>query len=222
MEAYILALEIAHGEHILLLCHPFVPMPMVPRPVPACPTVIGSSLVLSGSLRIDVPREHMRGIGAEAAIFIVFGLDVGRSLIPDRLTVRQQHWPGVAETAHATHRAEVVVEGAVLLHQDDDVFHVADGTGAAVRRNCQGLANACGQHGRSSRGCSHAKEITSAIFQCHGTLTRVCNAVFSDGDSERNAEGFRRPLSHSITFRQLDKGMWLQELLSKFPQPQLT
>ena len=122
----------------------------------------------------------MRRIGAKAAILIVFGLDLGRSLIPDRLTVGQQYWPGIAETADAAHGAEVVVEGAVLLHQDDDVLHVADGTGAAVRRDRQGLANAGGQHGRSSRGGCHAKEIAPAIFQCHGTLTRVFDAAFAD------------------------------------------
>ena len=38
----------------------------------------------------------------------------------------------VAEPAHAAQGAEVVVEGAVLLHQDDDVLDVVDGAGAVL------------------------------------------------------------------------------------------
>src|SRR5690606_15379435 len=38
----------------------------------------------------------------------------------------------VAEAAHAHERAEVVVERAVLLHQDDDVLDVLDGAGLVV------------------------------------------------------------------------------------------
>jgi hypothetical protein len=33
---------------------------------------------------------------------------------------------GVAVATHPWHRAEVVVEGPVLLHQHDDMLHVAD------------------------------------------------------------------------------------------------
>ena len=45
----------------------------------------------------------------------------------------------IAETAHAAHRAEVVIEGAVLLHQKNHVLDVLKGTRAMVRRHCQRL-----------------------------------------------------------------------------------
>src|SRR5262249_50586251 len=38
----------------------------------------------------------------------------------------------VAEPPHPAERPEVVVEGAVLLHEDHDVLHVADGPGPAL------------------------------------------------------------------------------------------
>ena len=50
-------------------------------------------------------------------------------LVPDRLAGRQRDRPRIAEAAHAAQRAEVVVERAVLLHQDDDVLDVLDGAG---------------------------------------------------------------------------------------------
>jgi hypothetical protein len=39
----------------------------------------------------------------------------------------QREHVGVVEPADAAQRAEVVVEGTVLLHQHDDVLDVADG-----------------------------------------------------------------------------------------------
>ena len=86
-------------------------------------------------------------------------------LVPDRtcpdgsFTAR-----GIGEAAHAAHRAEVVVERSVLLHQDDDVLDVVDGAGAVVRRNGE----------RPARGPTAlpppAPEIRSASEMCDGHL----------------------------------------------------
>jgi hypothetical protein len=46
------------------------------------------------------------------------------------LAAFERNWEAIAETAHATQRAEVVVKGPVLLHQDDNMFDIL---------NCPGL-----------------------------------------------------------------------------------
>ena len=51
-------------------------------------------------------------------------------LVPHRLATGQRHRVRIAEPAHAAHRAEVVVERAVLLHQHDDVLDVLDACGS--------------------------------------------------------------------------------------------
>ena len=63
-------------------------------------------------------------------------------LMPDGLSGREPHRAGIGEAAYASHRAEVVVEGAVLLHQDDDVLDVLDGASGVVGRYGQRAANA--------------------------------------------------------------------------------
>ena len=69
-------------------------------------------------------------------------------LVQDRLAARQRHRPRVAEAAHAAQGAEVVVEGAVLLHQDDDVLDVLERAGAAGGGDRGGVGDAGGQDGR--------------------------------------------------------------------------
>ena len=54
----------------------------------------------------------------------------------------------IAEPAHAAQHAEVVVEGAVLLHQHDDVLDVLQRASRPVRRDRQRASDAVGQHRR--------------------------------------------------------------------------
>ena len=53
-------------------------------------------------------------------------------LVPHRISRGKLDRARIAESAHAAHGAEVVVERAVLLHQNDDVLDVGDGAGAVV------------------------------------------------------------------------------------------
>jgi len=91
---------------------------------------------------------------------------VGRDLTgavglrPHRLAAFERNGEAVAEAAHAFHRAEIVVEPAVLLHQDHDVLDVLDGAGPAHRRNGQRSVDA-GK--RSRRGDARQKIATC----CH-------------------------------------------------------
>jgi hypothetical protein len=58
----------------------------------------------------------------------------------------------IAVAAHAAQRAEVVVERAVLLHEEDDVLDVVDGAAAVVRGYRQGFLDAGGQRSGGCRG----------------------------------------------------------------------
>jgi hypothetical protein len=63
------------------------------------------------TLPVEVVRHH--------------GLAGGIALLPHVQPLRQRNGEAIAEAAHAHERAEVVVERAVLLHQDHDVLDVA-------------------------------------------------------------------------------------------------
>jgi hypothetical protein len=75
---------------------------------------------------------------------------------------------GVTEAAYAAHGAEVVVEGAVLLHQDDDVLDVLDRAGPVVRRDGERLAEVQRER-RADRGNSHRLEERTAIHGAHNS-----------------------------------------------------
>jgi hypothetical protein len=51
----------------------------------------------------------------------------------------------VSETPDAPQRTEVVIEGSVLLHQDDDVFDILDGARPLIRGYFQRAVDAAGQ-----------------------------------------------------------------------------
>ena len=53
-------------------------------------------------------------------------------LIPDGVAGGKGDGAGVAEAADAAEGAEVVIEGAVLLHHEDDVLDIFDGASAVV------------------------------------------------------------------------------------------
>ncbi len=52
-------------------------------------------------------------------------------LLPDG-TALLAHRPRVPEAPHPSERTEVVIEGTVLLHQDDDVLDILQGPGAVM------------------------------------------------------------------------------------------
>ena len=47
----------------------------------------------------------------------------------------------IGESAHPAKGAEVMVERAILLHQDDDVLHISNRSGAVVCRNLERLGD---------------------------------------------------------------------------------
>jgi hypothetical protein len=60
---------------------------------------------------------------------------------------------GIAEATDAAERAEVVIEGAVLLHHEDDVLDIGDGAGAIVGGDCQRSRDAGGK-GSGNGACT--------------------------------------------------------------------
>ena len=73
-----------------------------------------------GRVRIEMKRQQV-AVGA---------CRIG--LIEDGFAVRQLAGAGIVEAAHAGHRAEVVIERAVLLHQQHDVLDIAERTGGRL------------------------------------------------------------------------------------------
>jgi hypothetical protein len=76
----------------------------------------------------------------------------GIALLPHVPSLRQWNGEAVAEAAHTHERAEVMVERAVFLHQDDDVLDVLDGAGLVVGGNGERAANAGWKGGDGERG----------------------------------------------------------------------
>jgi hypothetical protein len=103
---------------------------------------------------LDELQAQVVGLGAERQDLLAFGV----RLVPDGLAVLQRHRARVAEAANSPERAEVVVEGPVLLHQDDDVLDVLDRPRAVVGRECGGALDAVRQGGEGSGGARELQE----------------------------------------------------------------
>ena len=89
--------------------------------------------------------------------------------MPDRLPGRKLHGSRITEAAHTPHGAEVVIEGTVLLHQEDDVLDVLDGSGSIVGRDGQDSSEVQ-RYGRGERRGSHEFEKCATVFCVHDHL----------------------------------------------------
>jgi hypothetical protein len=105
--------------------HPVVPQPAVPGRVVTDPAVVEVAVDLVG----EVAGEEVAEVGAA---LVGLGENAGPVRVGEDLLV--------AEPPDPAERPEVVIEGAILLHEDHHVRHVADGPapargqgGAAVR-----------------------------------------------------------------------------------------
>jgi hypothetical protein len=65
-------------------------------------------------------------------------LDWNHTVLRDARGVGHRDRESVAESAHTIECAEVMIERAILLHQDHDVLDILDGASARVRgdREC--------------------------------------------------------------------------------------
>ncbi len=131
---------------------PLVPRAGVPGGVRLRPAVVE----VGGVLRVGLAGVHAPGLQRAVSV---------RRLSEDGRAVRELQRLLVGQAAHAGQRAEVVVERAVLLHQDHDVLDVLDRPGArGARRRDGGLLltrRAGGQQCRRGRGRAGQERTTS-------------------------------------------------------------
>ncbi len=152
VEAEVLALVVAHRERGLLgavdvLAREVeaVHLPAVPRPVLGPPLVVDVVRALGDAVEgVEVVREDLP---VEARRLVA-----GLREVPAPAVVR--------EAAHAPVRAEVVVERAVLVHQDHDVLDVLEAPAARAPRQRveQGRIQA-GQSDRRAAGGPRPQEV---------------------------------------------------------------
>ena len=140
--------EVPHRERALGL-HPPVHRAVVPGQVLGRPGVVGAGRGLrAGGPGVEVERGQV-------------ALGVARVRLPEHRAAARQHDRGrVGEAPDAGHRAEVMVEAAILLHRDDDVLDVAErAAGRIPERGGERPAHAGRQHRRpgghpGQRGCA--------------------------------------------------------------------
>ena len=172
---------IRHRRHALVR-HPAVVLAGVPRGVRVGPAVRGV-----GQERLS----EILDIGAE-------GQQEARAvgLMPHGSAGGQLHRARVGEAAHAAHRAEVVVEGSVLLHEDDDVLDVVDRPGAVVGGDGEGPAEIerrCRRHGGRS---DELQEVSAVCGMVHGRPPHARDAQCGGRLATRYGDGvsaIRRP-----------------------------
>jgi len=147
---------ICHRRHTLVR-HPLIEAPFVPRAMTVGPAVrwIGQER-LTEILHVGTERQQVA---------------VAVGLKPHRFSRRQLHRPRIREPTHAAHRAEVVIERPVLLHQEDDVLDVGDAPAAVVRRNAERLAEIQRHHRRQ---CGRADQLQecATVRRGHGRPLR--------------------------------------------------
>ncbi len=73
-------------------------------------------------------------------------------MLPDVAAIGQWNGEAVTKTTYAFQGAEVVIKGAVLLHQNHNVLYVLDGARLVIGRDGERLADA-GRKGGQRAGC---------------------------------------------------------------------
>ncbi|MNQ75757.1 hypothetical protein D3C85_905620 [compost metagenome] len=130
-------LVVAHGKRALV-ARPLIVATAVPGVLAIGPVV----RCLTCAQRVAFGLVQV--VGQDRCVRLV-------DLLPDVASLGQRNREAIAEATHAHQRTEVVVERAVLLHQDDDVLDVLDGAGLVVGRNGQRAADAR-REGREGEG----------------------------------------------------------------------
>jgi len=136
--------EVRHGGRGFLR-HPLVVFAVVPGRMAAGP-VVGQVLK---ELQAKIGRAWMEGQ------HVAIGVG-GIRLMPDAVASGQLDRSRVAVAAHAAQCTEVVIEGTVLLHHEDDVLHIVDAAGMVIGRNRERAADACG---KGARGCAGSQKL---------------------------------------------------------------
>ncbi|MCW0448146.1 hypothetical protein NB706_000980 [Xanthomonas sacchari] len=154
VERQVLALKVAHAHCALLRDPGIVVLPGLVRALPVVVEILHP--LRAAGLAVEPERQYI----AVAALAL--------GLVPDRLAAGQPQRPRIAIAAHPAQAAEVMIEGAVLLHQDHHMLHVLQRAGDPRRRHRQRTADDARQqrHGRASpedHGRAGEKTTTAVI-----------------------------------------------------------
>ncbi|MNS96414.1 hypothetical protein D3C72_1307120 [compost metagenome] len=163
LERNVLAHVEAHRRLVLEL-DPAVHLSLVPRGL-----LVGEIVRRAGSDQCVADS----GVAAEGQDVLAA---VGVRLEIHRLAVGQRNREAVAEAAHAAQRAEVVVEAAVLLHQDHDVLDVLDGAGVDRGLDGERLADRGRQQGQGRGRADGAGRLAEEIATVGGVHGESFNA----------------------------------------------
>lgn len=155
------ALEIAHRPGLLGV-GPTVHAALVPG-------VLGVGPVVRRALDPHVGEglRAVQGKRGQKAVLAV-GLDQDRSVLAPVGVAHRDREP-VAEAAHAPQGSEIVVEAAVLLHQDHHVFDVPDRAAAHVRID----RGRPGKGGRQGQGANGGEQAAAVELGHQGTPTKL-------------------------------------------------
>lgn len=149
VEGDVLAVQVRHGRGALG-GDPLVVLAAVVRLLTVVPAV-----------RQALQELHAEVVGVRVERQDVLG---AVRLVPDRLAAVLRHRARVAEAADAAQLAEVVVEGTVLLHQDDDVLDVLHRPRSVVRREGGGPLDAARQSSERRGRARDLKEPAAIDF----------------------------------------------------------
>ncbi len=127
--------------------------------------------------------HHRRAGGARVQVEGQHGRAAILALLPHRRAIAQPQRARVVEAAHPAQRAEVMIEGAVLLHQDHHMLHVRQRAAAHLRRQRQRAADG----GRQQAGGGQRREALQEI------ATR--KFVHTDISETKESPAQRRPPS---------------------------
>jgi hypothetical protein len=114
--------QMGHGGRSFIR-HPLVVFTHVPGPVRGCPVV----RQILNKLQSQIGSPWMEG----QQITIVV------RLVPNRVAIGQVNNSIITKSAHAAQRTVVVIKRAVLLHHNNDVFHIINRAGLVVGGNRQ-------------------------------------------------------------------------------------
>ena len=98
----------------------------------------------------------------------------------------------IGETADTAKRPEMMVERAVLLHQDDNVFHIANRSGAVVCRDCQRLGDVRVERTRDGGHARQLQEFTAVDMAHDVSLSFDCGVRKKPGGT-RGWAGHSQP-----------------------------
>lgn len=123
--------EVRH-RMIVLVARPFAHAAIVPRRLAVGEAVRRAERADQAEIAFGIEPERRDQRGAGAVMLVGLDEHAARGRLGQR---RGGDGETVAEAAHAVHRAEIMIEGAVFLGEDDDMLDIADRAGAPPRRD---------------------------------------------------------------------------------------